>query len=456
MFLSSGVSCYDISCCWKQSQTNHFRTALSVSVALSNAIPFVLLVAIWLAPLVLVKSSWLWSSTNYNVFVSGRAGTGKSFLLKYIVENSLTKRGTFLTAPTGIAASNIGGRTIHSFAGVGLARQSVYELASAIGNKPDVLQRWLDCSVLVIDELSCLSPDLFGKLELIGRIIRERDELFGGIRVIGFGDFYQLGPVVSTSKSSGSVSAAHTTVFVFEMPLWHKVFHASIELSCVYRQTDQAFVNMLDEIRVGIVSDKTKELLQHLQQPTQFGMAETIRLVPTRAEALEHNLVCLSLLPGLEKRYKSTDSVFCDNPGTKIDFPTAKVLVLKLNAQVVLVQNIDDTFVNGLRGVVSDFVCGWPKVVFVNGVSRVFSPVTIPCETGNGLVLGTRSQVPLQLAWALTIHKSQGLTLPSVQVCLKSLFEPGQMYVALSRAKSLEGLQVISFEIFVTKATEHN
>lgn len=418
-----------------------------------------------------------------NIFITGSAGVGKSFLLKELLK-SLPKRTTYLTASTGVAACNIGGMTLHSFAGIGLGEKSAAELALNI--RADVKARWLKCEVLVIDEISMIDGELFEKVEYVARALRNSHHPFGGIQIILCGDFLQLPPVKSQ-------------YFAFQSKVWHQVIDETIVLKKVFRQREAGFIKLLNRLRTGTFRQLDIAVLNACRH-TQFiddGIKAT-RLFPTRASCDELNEMELNKLQGRSVTYASIDT--CSNESYKLmlekNSKLPKSLELRIGAQVMLLVNKDlaNHLVNGSRGIIVGFrdrnqtleedienalqlynnnfignLSGQdvankivatdidedeeyyleedrnPIVRFANATVDIICPERIDISVGHKVV-ASRLQIPLRLAWAMSIHKSQGMTLDRIDVNLRDSFEHGQSYVALSRVTSLDGLLLKDFD----------
>ncbi|KXH58904.1 DNA repair and recombination protein pif1 [Colletotrichum salicis] len=434
-------------------------------------------------------------NNGQSVFFTGPAGTGKSVLMRSIIAELKKKwardpERLAVTASTGLAACNIGGQTLHSFSGIGLGKEDVQTLVKKIRRNPKAKNRWLRTKTLVIDEVSMVDGELFDKLSQIGRIIRNNGKPWGGIQLVITGDFFQLPPVPDGDKSRESK-------FAFEAATWNTTIDHTIGLTQVFRQRDPVFANMLNEMRLGRISDETVQAFRKLDRkiPTEDGL-EVTELFPTRYEVENANQNRLRNLPGIAKRYDAGDS---GDPQVRDkllqNMMAPKMIELKVGAQVMLIKNMDDTLVNGSLGKVTHFMSegsfeNWnpadmmpsfedmdedgearakrkikafsreveeatrgkteyPVVEFaaVDGSTRTILcvPEDWKVELPNGEVQANRSQLPLILAWALSIHKAQGQTLERVKVNLAKVFEKGQAYVALSRATSQQGLQVQNF-----------
>nr|XP_046264667.1 ATP-dependent DNA helicase PIF1 [Scatophagus argus]XP_046264668.1 ATP-dependent DNA helicase PIF1 [Scatophagus argus] len=381
-----------------------------------------------------------------NVFFTGSAGTGKSFLLKRIM-GSLPPKSTFATASTGVAACHIGGTTLHNFAGIGSGCAPL-EQCIELAQRPGVLQHWTSCRHLIIDEISMVEAQFFDKIEAVARSVRRSTEPFGGMQLIVCGDFLQL-PPVSKGKEKSS--------FCFQARSWRKVIQLNMELTEVRRQTDQSFISLLQAVRVGRVTEEVtaKLMASAYHQIERDGILAT-RLCTHKDDVELTNENKLQQLPGSVHVFEALDSDPVLVKTIDAHSPVGRLIQLKVGAQVMLTKNLDVTrgLVNGARGVVVAFEPGkhgLPRVRFLCGVTEVLKPERWMFKSGGGIHL-SRQQLPLKLAWAISIHKSQGMTLDCVEISLARVFESGQAYVALSRARSLEGLRVMDFDPRVVRA----
>uniref|UniRef100_A0A8C8GJA7 ATP-dependent DNA helicase PIF1 n=1 Tax=Oncorhynchus tshawytscha TaxID=74940 RepID=A0A8C8GJA7_ONCTS len=381
-----------------------------------------------------------------NVFFTGSAGTGKSFLLKRIV-GSLPPKSTYATASTGVAACHIGGTTLHNFAGIG-SGSAPLEQCIELAQRPGVLQHWTSCRHLIIDEISMVEAQFFDKLEAIARCLRRSTEPFGGIHLIVCGDFLQL-PPVSKEKDKAA--------FCFQSRSWRKCIHLNMELTEVRRQTDQSFISLLQAVRVGRVTEEvTAKLIKSAYHKIERDGILATRLCTHKDDVELTNDNKLQQLPGSVRVFEAVDSDPALVKTIDSQSPVSRLLQLKVGAQVMLTKNLDVQrgLVNGARGVVVDFQpgkLGLPRVRFLCGTTEALKPERWMFKAGGGLYL-SRQQLPLKLAWAISIHKSQGMTLDCVEISLARVFERGQAYVALSRAKCLEGLRVMDFDPHVVRA----
>lgn len=371
-----------------------------------------------------------------NVFFTGSAGTGKSFLLRKII-SALPPDVTMATASTGVAACHIGGITLHQFAGIGLGTGTM-ERCLQLASRAASSAIWRKTKHLVIDEISMVDGDFFDKIEAVARHVRRRERPFGGIQLILCGDFFQLPPV---SKNSDE------TKFCFQSESWQKCVHFNYELQTVHRQKDEVFVKILNNIRIGRVTDDIVDALKETaKQKIESNGVLATRLCSHVKEADEINEFQLNELKGETKVYTALDS---DNSMTHIldqQLGIPGKLVLKIGAQVMLLRNINVTsgLVNGARGVIIDFKNDIPVVQLRSGTHYEAKMEKWTIRTSSGAFVH-RKQVPLKLAWAFSIHKSQGLTLDCVEMCLSRVFDAGQAYVALSRAQSLQSLRILDF-----------
>lgn len=425
-----------------------------------------------------------------SVFFTGAAGTGKSVLMRAIIADLKKKfardpERVAVTASTGLAACNIGGITLHSFSGIGLGKEDAAALVKKVRRNPKAKNRWLKVKCLIIDEVSMVDGELFDKLSQIGRLIRNNGRPWGGIQLIITGDFFQLPPVPEGGQRD--------VKFAFDASTWSTSIDHTIGLTEVFRQKDPEFARMLNEMRIGEISAATEKSFKSLSRPLKFDDGlDMSQLYPTRAQVESSNASRLRALPGELRRFEAMDSGDPQNRDRLLaNMMAPKALDLKIGAQVMLIKNWDESLVNGSLGKVIAFSdlkafemkdAGeydadmddamakarqklkmfsksdgesesdgqvFPVVQFIgtDGMARVVlvQPEDWKVELPNGEVQATRSQLPLILAWALSIHKAQGQTLERVTVDLGKVFEKGQAYVALSRATSQHGLQVLNF-----------
>ena len=390
-----------------------------------------------------------WAAYNFlkqgdgHLFVTGRAGTGKSTLLTSLRE--LLPDGMVVLAPTGLAAVNVGGQTIHSF--FGFPPRLI---------RPDDIRRSRNGGLmrrlkfLVIDEVSMVRSDLMWAIDQSLRVNRGRPrEAFGGVRLALFGDLHQLPPVINEAEVAHHLESEFGGPFFFSLnSLGEGAGTSLIELSEVFRQKDAALLEVLNKIRDGDAQEGDLALLNGRVHPIRNlseGEAYVI-LTPTNAAAGRINMAYLNALPGAPRTYQAVTT----GEYSQSAQPTDATLILKAGAKVMFLRNDPDRrWVNGTIARVSrlkeDRV--W---IEVNGDEHEVEQATWEsrryaydkgAEKITETVAGTFCQFPLRLAWALTIHKSQGLTLDKAYIDLgRGTFAHGQAYVALSRCRSLDGL----------------
>ena len=403
-----------------------------------------------------------------SIFLTGPGGTGKSFLIKEVF-NALpqTGREPSLTAMTGCAALLLHpkAKTLHSWSGVGLGTDAVPLLVGKIKKSRRAVLRWLKTDTLVIDEVSMMTPDLFEKLEEVSRTIRRDQRPFGGLQIIMVGDFYQLPPV-----------SREDTKFVFESPLWAKLGLITHDLTQIVRQKDEAFQTILNQARCGQLTKESLKILKRRMNLDYKSMEiQPSMLFTRRAEVDTINMNHLRKLTGDRKTYKAS-TVF--NPLTQTqgltnDTPEvvqaiqgldkiaaySTELTLAVGAQVMLLTNMNPGagLVNGSRGVVIGFDRPtkddtaatdtlFPVVRFKSGIQIIQHH-----DWDTDMPGIKRQQLPLKLAYAITIHKAQGATLDCALIDVGGrTFEYGQAYTALSRLKDMESLFIhdISLDAF--------
>jgi ATP-dependent DNA helicase PIF1 len=380
-----------------------------------------------------------------NIFITGPGGTGKTFLINKIVnEMEFLGKKVAVTSLTGLSALLIGekARTIHSWSGLGIGNRSVMSYFEFIRKcLPKKREAWRTTDILIIDEISMMSDEFFEKLDELGRLMRWRhNEPFGGIQILCFGDFFQLPPI--------------NTKFVFESPKWNQTLDCVVFLNTVYRQTDPIFQNMLNEIRLGHVSDETDKLLQS-RFNLDFSKEEIqpTKIFTRKAMVEEVNKSALDKIEGETFTYKmvtkgKVNSEAIKNALAKMDqnAPYVPELSLKVGAQVMLIVNtdIESGLVNGKLGIVCECKSDYVLVRFKG--NTFLTPVRYHTWVLEDYESVYRSQIPLVLSYAITTHKAQGATLDSAFIDIGlSVFEYGQAYVALSRVKSLDSLYLYSY-----------
>ncbi|GJE87818.1 ATP-dependent DNA helicase PIF1 [Phanerochaete sordida] len=451
---------------------------------------------------------------GHNVFFTGSAGTGKSLVLRRIVQYFRTEKNMsgddlVVTAPTGLAGTNVGGGTLHSWAGVGINVESLKQTLNNIvgaerypamrdgvsifeAGNPDALgssaKRWIQCKVLIIDEVSMMAASFFDKLEHMARFIRGNEQPFGGIQLILSGDFLQLPPI------GGAKSKPR---FAFQATSWPKCVEEPLLLSNVYRQNDQAFLAVLNDIRRNVISPRSLAFIKAHSKPVEYPSGVwPVDLCARKKTVQARNDKALRGLAGSARPFTSYGDSR-DGPHLDSLFTVQRELSLKVGARVMLLKNlVPNVLVNGSLGEVIGFSTAaqvhssgsatigvpfalagkfesaptgyayqryekefyeclqdyteWPIVRFRCGSSTT-ETVDILCVAhkfyaahfDKGAIW--RKQVPLALAYAITIHKAQGQTLERVRVDLAGIFEAGQCYVALSRAANPACLEIVNW-----------
>jgi len=376
--------------------------------------------------------------SGQNVFITGSAGTGKTYLLNQYIEY-LKERQIYPTivAPTGIAASHLKGQTIHSFFALGI-RDTVVDngYVDFLLDKSYLKSRFSKLKVLIIDEISMVSPEIFSSMDKVLRAFKNNPEPFGGVQVVISGDFFQLPPVSRVFKEKR---------FAWQSPVWKSLALKSCYLQEKFRQKDERLIEVLDDIRTGIISAKSREMLDSRYKKELHSDFTPTKLYTHNIDVDRINLEELHTLKGQPQVFKYTSKGSAKNI-EKI-FKTALVLeelTLKKDAVVIFIKNNPEKgYVNGTTGVIIGFESDIPIVKTSTGqkIRVIAEDWTIENEAGE--TIATVSQVPLRLAWAITIHKSQGMTLDAAEIDLSKTFEVGQGYVALSRIKSIEGLRLM-------------
>lgn len=383
-----------------------------------------------------------------NLFLTGSGGRGKSACVNLFYKKYRYRRNIGLTSTTGISAVLIGGSTIHSFLGIGLATASAEKLYQEIMfSRPKKIQnRWKNLDTLIIDEVSMLTPELFDKLEFIARSIRGNKKPFGGIQLILTGDFLQL-PCIGSPK------------LCFEAEKWDEcIGHNVIYLQKSFRQSDPVFQECLAEVRIGKLSQSTIDLLE---SRVDVKLTNDLGIEPTKIYALNRDVTrenedrlnqLFKLNPELEFYQYEREFTVSDknirNAEERIEknCVAPKLLEICVGAQVMLIYNLDQELklVNGSRGVVIGFEGGFPKVRFMSGLEVIIPHVIWNVEE-NGEKIISITQIPLKVAYAVTCHRIQGSTLDLAEIDMANIFEDGMAYVALSRVKDLKGLCIRNF-----------
>jgi ATP-dependent exoDNAse (exonuclease V) alpha subunit len=395
----------------------------------------------------------LLQSSTAPIFLTGKAGTGKSMLLQYFRQKS--KKNIIVCAPTGVAALNIGGQTIHSL--FKIPPELIRKNSLKVEKRTAKLLRHVD--IVIIDEISMVRPDLMDGIDHILRKARKSKLPFGGVQVIMFGDLYQLPPVID-KELMDYFEQNYGGNFFFNADVWKKIKFEIQELTTVFRQKDEDFKAILNAIRDGTITDKQIAILNK-RADVQVPLEGVITLTTTNSSAKKINETKLALLKDKEHEYKAEISGFFENNAS----PTEEILRLKKGAQIMLLKNDKEKrWVNGTLGYIHSLK---DDEIKVNIDGNIYA---VPKETWKKIryvlnetkdvleeeVISSFTQFPLRLAWAITIHKSQGQTYNSVAIDMGyGAFAHGHTYVGLSRSKSIEGLYLkrkISREDIIVEA----
>lgn len=389
--------------------------------------------------------------TSSNVFLTGNAGTGKTTFLNYLRENS-SKR-IAVTAPTGIAAINASGVTIHSFFQLaptlflpGVERNDNTRRFSLFNKEKKRLIRAID--VLVIDEVSMVRPDLLDAIDDVLRRVRVSGKPFGGVQLLMIGDLSQLSPVITDAERS-IISQYYDSPYFYSSHALRKAGYEMVEFKKIYRQNDSRFINLLNRVRNSDVDDEVLKALNSRYVPGFDSENKNgyIRLTTHNERANQINRQRLAALSGQEFCYQAT--VKGDFPENA--FPVDNSLKLKVGAQVMFTRNnSSEGYYNGMIGVVVNCADSYVEVMpsekkeLIRVSKAVWQNTKYVPDEENGKivedVIGEFSQIPLRPAWAITIHKSQGLTFDHAIIDVANAFAHGQTYVALSRCRSLDGV----------------
>jgi len=415
-----------------------------------------------------------------NLFITGPGGTGKTQLIReFLADSRRNKMKVQVCSLTGCSAVllNCGAKTVHSWSGIKLAKGEKEKVIQGVMTNRKALKQWKTANVLIVDEVSMMSRKIFEILNAIGKRVRHSPAPFGGIQVIFTGDFFQLPPV-------GSSGEPETEQFCFESAEWLEVFPLEnhIELETIFRQSDRDFIDILMKARKGEMDEKSIQVLQ-TRLHTKYDPAKNNGCVPTKLfpirskvdrvnqtmfdkiDADEYHLEVLKktncrLDMDSGKALPADVLYTCDRLTDKereyeLEYmlnncPCARVLLLKKGSAVLCTVNLDmeQGICNGSQGIIMDILERdgqvLPIVKFSNGIIKTISPHFWQSEEYPCVMIG---QYPLILAWAMTIHKMQGVTLDMGEMDIgNSIFEYGQSYVALSRIRSLEGVYLSAFE----------
>lgn len=396
-----------------------------------------------------------------NVFLTGFAGTGKSYILGKLKEKF--KKKLTITSTTGLAAVNVKGQTLHSWAGVGLCKNPISKTVEKIRSRATQLRQIKNCKILAVDEISMLNYEAFEYVSEVLKQIKESPEPFGGIQVLFIGDFFQLPPV---EKEPDAIRR-----FCFDSPVWEDLNLKNVVLKKNYRQSEEYFITALAHMRTNCLNSDDIKLLNSRCVDSDTYQTDMLHIFSTNEEANRYNSAKFNLIEEPIRIFTADDAVYrgtklvCENFTESENYileifskncRAEKDIPLKLGAKVMLLVNMDFNkgLINGACGTILGFNEKSINIKFDNGVTA-----SIPQHRFeyyyNDRVVAERIQYPLKLAYGITIHKSQGMTLDRLVVDCSRIFERGQAYVAMSRVKTLGGLFIKAFEPEKVMVDEH-
>jgi hypothetical protein len=390
--------------------------------------------------------------TDRNLFITGKAGTGKTTFLHQIKKESLKRM--VIVAPTGVAAINAKGVTIHSFFQMPFGPILPNQIANTSNQQRKFSKTKIDIikslDLVIIDEISMVRADLLDGIDQVLRRYKNRNKVFGGAQVLMIGDLQQLAPVVKPNEWS-LLQQHYNTVYFFSSKAYQEANVVSIELKHIYRQKNEDFITILNEIRNDDLSEKSAKILNERYNPT-FSPSKEEGYITLTTHNRRANLINDSEL----NKLKTKSCFFKAEVSGKFNenaFPNDENLALKIGSQVMFIKNdssLEKRYYNGKIGVVADISKETVTVQCANEIDEIVAEKELWDNINYSIneetkelkedIVGSFKQIPLRLAWAITIHKSQGLTFDRAVIDAEASFAHGQTYVALSRCTSLEGL----------------
>ncbi|NQY66714.1 MAG: AAA family ATPase [Flavobacteriales bacterium] len=378
--------------------------------------------------------------TGENVFLTGSAGAGKTHVLnQYIQYLKERKVPVAVTASTGIAATHMNGMTIHAWSGMGVKDRITKGDLNSMKTKKYLKDQLDKSKVLIIDEISMLHLNQLNSVNTILQHFKQNGDAFGSIQVVFSGDFFQLPPVGNEPNSKK---------FAFMSPAWLEANLTICYLTEQYRQTGNELNEILNEVRSGGISARSRQLLESAANTTLTGKGVLTRLYTHNYDVDTINNKEINMLTGQLRIFNATtkgnDKLIAS---FKKSVQASETIILKEGAKVMFVKNNPDKgYINGSIGEVIRFSDeGMPVVKLMTGKTITTEQESWSIENDKGKELATYKQIPLRLAWAITVHKSQGMTLDAAEIDLSKTFEKGQGYVAISRLKDLKNLRLIGF-----------
>jgi len=370
-----------------------------------------------------------------NIFLTGSAGTGKTFLLNKFI-NYLRKKkiNVGITASTGIAATHLDGRTIHSWSGIGLKKEMDDKSIRRLIQRKYLRDRIQKTEVLIIDEISMLDAERLDLIDRVYKNFRHSNLPFGGIQMIMSGDFFQLPPI----------GRGEETKFAYESSAWNEANIKVCYLTKQFRHKDNKFIHILNKIRTNEAGEKELLLLKERLNETIKGFSKPTKLYTHNTNVDAVNSYELSKINEKQTVYNMSSSGSSNLVKVlKKSCLAPEKLRLKVGAVVMFVKNnFDAGYVNGTLGKIISYNRGRPVVKTKSGLEIIVSPTKWNIEE-EGEITASITQFPLRLAWAITVHKSQGMSLDVAEIDLSKAFEYGMGYVALSRVRTLDGIKLI-------------
>ena len=397
-----------------------------------------------------------------NVFLTGFAGTGKSYILNKLKEKF--KKKLTITSTTGIAAVNVKGQTLHSWAGVGLCKNPINKTVEKIRTRGSVLKQILNCKILAIDEISMLNIETFEYVDQVLKAVRNSFEPFGGIQVLFIGDFFQLPPVEKENTDEYALfenDLPPQRRYCFDSSLWNDFNLKNVILKENFRQSEAKFINALADMRTNSLTQEDIKLFESRETNLNTFETDFLHIFSTNNEADRYNSAKFNMIDEPTRIFTAQDGVYRGNKPIYSNFTenenyvleifgrncrADKNIALKKGARVMLLVNMDFNkgLINGSCGNIIEFGEETITIKFDNGIISAIPKHKFEYYY-HDKIAAERTQFPLKLAYGITIHKSQGMTLDKLVVDCSRIFERGQAYVAMSRVRTLEGLYLKSF-----------